>query len=160
MNPIVVGIAEFRFAEPPRKLVTYGLGSCVAITLFSRQAAVGAMAHVMLPLAYGSEGDGSAGKFADSAVAAMVREMGRRGIGPAGLEAKMAGGADMFAGHFEGTGRRIGARNILATLKALNSFQIRLLSQDVGGNAGRTVEFDLMTGILLVRTIRGGEKEL
>lgn len=160
MNHLVVGIAEFKFAEPPHKLVTYGLGSCVGIVLYSKEAIVGSMAHVMLPLAYSDEDNETPGKFADSAVAAMVQQMEIRGIGPPQLVAKIAGGADMFAGQFMGTGRRIGARNILAARKALDSFGIRLVAQDVGGTAGRTVEFTTETGLFMVRTLRGGVMEL
>ena len=160
MSPIVVGISEIRFAEPPQKLVTYGLGSCVAIALFSREAVVGSMAHVMLPLAFGDGNNETPGKFADTAVAAMVRKMEARGIGPPQLIGKIAGGADMFAGQFRGTGRRIGARNVLSARKALDTFGIRLLAQDVGGTAGRTVEFIAETGLFKVRTLRGEVKEL
>jgi chemotaxis protein CheD len=160
MSPIVVGISDIRFAEPPQKLVTYGLGSCVAIVLFSREAVVGSMAHVMLPLACGDGNNETPGKFADTAVAAMVQKMEARGIGPPQLIGKIAGGADMFAGQFRGTGRRIGARNILSTRKALDTFGIRLLAQDVGGTAGRTVEFIAETGLFTVRTLRGEVKEL
>ena len=154
MSQIVVGIGEIKFAEPPHKLVTYGLGSCVAIALYSKKAIIGSMAHVMLPLAYSDEKNETPGKFADSAVAAMVQQMEIRGVGSSQLTAKITGGADMFAGQFKGTGRRIGARNILATRKTLDNFGIRLVAQDVGGSAGRTVEYTIETGLLMVRTLR------
>lgn len=160
MNQIVVGIAEFKLAEPPGVLVTYGLGSCVAIALHSGKAAVGSLAHIMLPLAYEKEENRSPGKFADSAVAAMVRQMGTRGIEPSGLVAKIAGGAQMFAGQFKGPGRRIGVRNILAVQKALSNFEIRLVAQDVGGTAGRTVEFTTGTGRFVIKTLKGEVREL
>ncbi|MCJ7498701.1 chemotaxis protein CheD [bacterium] len=161
MSHIVVGIAEFKFAEPPHKLVTYGLGSCVAITCYAKEAIIGSMAHVLLPHAYSSSHDNEApGKFADSAVAAMVQQMEIRDIGPSRLIAKIAGGADMFAGQFMGSDRCIGARNILAARKALDKFGIRLVAQDVGGTAGRTVEFATESGLLVVRTLRGEVKQL
>jgi chemotaxis protein CheD len=160
MSLVVVGIAELKFAQPPHKLVTYGLGSCVAIVLHSREAVVGSMAHVMLPLAHRNGESESPGKFADSAVAAMVCQMEIMGVRPPELVAKIAGGADMFAGQFKGTGRRIGSRNILAAQRSLESFGIRLVAQDVGGTSGRTVEFATETGILMIRTLRGGVKEL
>jgi len=160
MNHVVVGIAEIKFAEPPHKLVTYGLGSCVAIAYYCKEAVVGSMAHIMLPLAYKVDDNEAPGKFADSAVEEMVRQMETRDIGPSRLIAKIAGGADMFAGQFKGTDRRIGARNILATRKALDNYGIRLVAQDVGGTAGRTVEFSTETGQLMVRTLRGAVKEL
>ncbi|UCF88414.1 MAG: chemotaxis protein CheD [bacterium] len=160
MRSIIVGIAELKFAEPPDKLVTYGLGSCIAITLHAGEAALGSMAHILLPMAHTGKENASPGKFADSAVTAMVREMGEREIGPSDLIAKIAGGADMFAGQFKGTGRRIGERNILAVRKALSDNGIGLAAEDVGGTAGRTVEFDTQTGVLTVRTLRGNVVEL
>ena len=160
MSNIVVGIAEFKFAEPPNKLVTYGLGSCVAITCYAKEPIIGSMAHILLPHAYSAHDNEAPGKFADSAVAAMVQQMETRGIGPSRLIAKIAGGADMFAGQFMGTDRCIGARNILAARKALDKFGIRLVAQDVGGNAGRTVEFATESGLLVVRTLRGEVKQL
>jgi chemotaxis protein CheD len=160
MNSVVVGIAEFKFAEPPQKLVTYGLGSCVAIVLYCREAVIGSMAHVMLPLAYRDLDSEAPGKFADSAIAAMVRQMEIRGIVVSRMEAKIAGGADMFAGQIQGTGRRIGARNVLAARKALDNFGVRLVAQDVGGTVGRTVEFCTENGLFTVRTLRGDVKEL
>lgn len=160
MNSVIVGIAEYKFAEPPQKLVTLGLGSCVAIVLYSREAVIGTMAHVMLPLAYKDQENETPGKFADSAVAVMVRQMEIRGIVPSRIVAKMAGGADMFADQFKGAGRRIGARNVLAARKALDNFGVRLVAQDVGGISGRTVEFITETGLFTVRTLKGGVKEL
>jgi chemotaxis protein CheD len=160
MSNIVVGIAEFKFAEPPQKLVTYGLGSCVAITCYAKEAFIGSMAHILLPHAYSAHDNEAPGKFADSAVAAMVQQMEIRDIGPSRLIAKIAGGADMFAGQLMGTDRCIGARNILAARKALDKFGIRLVAQDVGGTAGRTVEFATENGLLMVRTLRGEVKQL
>jgi len=160
MSPVVVGIADLKFAEPPHKLVSYGLGSCVAIVLHSKEDILGAMAHIMLPLAYSHRDHETPGKFADTAVAAMVHQVEARGLGPSRFVAKLAGGADMFAGHFKGTGRRIGARNILAARKTLDHFGIRLVAQDVGGTAGRSVEFSIETGLLTVRTLRGEVKEM
>jgi chemotaxis protein CheD len=160
MNSVVVGMSEFKFAEPPFKLVTYGLGSCVAIVLFSREAFVGAMAHIMLPLAYKEKDNEAPGKFADSAIAAMVRQMEIRGIVVSRIEAKIAGGADMFAGQIQGIGRRVGARNVLAVRRTLDYFGVRLGAQDVGGTFGRTAEFSTETGLLTVRTLRGAVKQL
>ena len=160
MSSIVVGIAEFKFAESPQRLITYGLGSCVAIILHALENTVGSMAHIMLPLAYNKENIETPGKFADSSIAVMVQEMEIRGMGPSQLVAKIAGGADMFAGQFRGTGGRIGARNVLAARKTLDNFGIRLVAQDVGGATGRTVEYLPETGQVTVRTLWGEVKEL
>jgi chemotaxis protein CheD len=160
MKPVVVGISEFHLAQKPGKLVTYGLGSCVAVVLYAQESGVGSMAHVMLPMAYDRDDTDTPGKFADTAVASMVQMLEQKGITPPQIVAKMTGGADMFAGQFKGKGRRIGARNILSARKVLDNFGIRLVAQDVGGTVGRTAEFATATGVLTVRTLRGGLKEL
>ncbi len=160
MNRIVVGIAQYNIGRAPQKLVTYGLGSCVAVVLHSVEIGVGCMAHVMLPYAFDEVETGTPGKFADTAVAEMVRQMEARGTGPSRLSAKIAGGADMLAGQFKGPGASIGARNVLAVRSILETFGINLAAQDVGGTAGRTVEFTIETGLFMVRTLNGGVKEL
>ena len=160
MKPVVVGISEIRFAAQPERLVTYGLGSCVAVVLFSPEQKVGAMAHVMLPMAINDRGDAPSGKYADAAVLFMVREFAQRGMAARDLVAKLTGGADMFAGRVTGLSRRIGARNVLAARKTLENHGVVILAQDVGGNEGRTAEFSTDTGYLLVRTLRGGVREI
>jgi chemotaxis protein CheD len=160
MKPVIVGISDLQLAQKPGKLVTYGLGSCVAVVLYAQESGVGSMAHVMLPLAYDRDDTDTPGKFADTAVASMVQMLEQKGITPPQIVAKMTGGADMFAGQVKGKGRRIGARNILSARKVLDNFGIRLVAQDVGGTVGRTAEFATTTGVLTVRTLRGGMKEL
>lgn len=53
---------------------------------------------------------------------------------------------------------RIGARNVQAVKETLKLFNIPLLSEDTGGNYGRTIEFSSETGMLLVKTIGYGTK--
>ena len=160
MNTVIVGISDIKFAEFPQVLVTYGLGSCVAIILHAREARIGSMAHIMLPEAHSDEVNLTPGKFADTAIAFMASEMNSRGIEPPQMVAKITGGADMFSGQFNGRGRRIGARNILSAQKVLDDLGILLVAQDVGGMVGRSVEFSVETGSLTVRTLQGGIKEL
>ena len=160
MKEITVGISDLQFAEYPIKLITFGLGSCVAITLYAADIKAGFMAHAMLPAVYEGHQIITPGKFADTAVDYMVYEMSLKGILPSGMVAKIAGGADMFSGQIYGKGRRIGSRNIFSARRSLESFGIPLVAQDVGGTVGRTVEFTTETGLLTVRTLHGGVKEL
>ena len=51
---------------------------------------------------------------------------------------------------------RIGPRNILAVKKELTELDIELIAEDVGGNSGRTIEFDPETSMLEVRTVNQG----
>lgn len=55
---------------------------------------------------------------------------------------------------------RIGMRNIAATKETLKKLNIPLVSEDTGGNYGRTIELYSETGILLVKTIGYGTKQI
>jgi chemotaxis protein CheD len=160
VNLVTVGIAEIRLGESPDRLVTYGLGSCVAIVLYHARSGTAAMAHVMLPMAFECDESVNPAKYADTAVMQMVHMMGRRGIAPGSLAAKMAGGADMFAGLARGKSRQIGERNVLTARKTLRNGGIVLEAEDTGGNLGRSVEFDTSTGRMTVRTLRKDVKVL
>jgi chemotaxis protein CheD len=76
------------------------------------------------------------------------------------LVAKLVGAAQMF--QFEGTvePRRVGARNLQATLAILEQFRIPVISQDTGGSYGRTLIVDAATGRMRVRAVRLEEKVL
>ena len=51
---------------------------------------------------------------------------------------------------------RIGPRNVEAVKNQLANLHIVLVGEDVGGNSGRTIEFDPNTGILQIRTVNKG----
>ena len=160
MKPVIVGISEYAIVSSPRKLITYGLGSCVAIVLYDPVRQTGAMAHVMLPLAFEGRDTEKPGKYADTAISAMVKDLDQQGIPAGDLTAKLAGGAEMFSGKYQGMTRRIGPRNVMASIEALGYHGVPIAGQDVGGTMGRSVEFHTDSGTLLVRTLRGRMVEL
>ena len=95
MKQIRVNIADYAVSAGPITLATIGLGSCVAIVLHDACAGVGAMAHVLLPNEALSRERDTPGKFASTAVPAMLtrmRELGARD----GIGARLVGGASMF----------------------------------------------------------------
>ena len=83
------------------------------------------------------------------------------GIGAkkARITAKIVGGAHMFAG-IKGNTMDIGARNITAVKTKLKEERIKIVGEDLGGSNGRTIRFDLVSGKVLVKTVRGVDKEL
>jgi chemotaxis response regulator CheB len=68
-------------------------------------------------------------------------------------------GAYMFSG-IKGNTRNIGERNITAVKKKLKEKHIKIVGEDLGGSNGRTVRFGLISGKVLVKTVRGTDKEL
>ncbi|MES7047941.1 hypothetical protein U6S72_12225, partial [Cutibacterium acnes] len=55
---------------------------------------------------------------------------------------------------------RIGPRNVEACKDVLKREGIRILSEDTGGNCGRTIEMDCSTGELHIRTVNQGVKAI
>jgi chemotaxis protein CheD len=153
----VVGIADLCTAGPGEVLAAVGLGSCVAVAIRDSSRRRGALAHVMLPRQ--SDGRRREGenmrKYADAAVTAAVRTLESAGCRRADMEAKNAGGASIFDLGRGTEGGDIGARNVEAAVRALESEGVRLLATDVGGREGRTVEYSVDTGELAVKTVRG-----
>ena len=121
------------------------LGSCVGVSLYQPRLKVGVFAHVVLPDSAGREG--TPGKFADTAIPAMLKLLREMGAGSYGLIAKLAGGANMFGG----TGpMQIGDANVEAVTRALKLAGIRVAAQEVGGTKGRRVVFDCSSGTMTV----------
>jgi len=156
--PVVhVGVADIAVVTTRHLLVSSALGSCISVALFDRATRVGGLAHVMLPAQFSPNGQHPAGKFADVAIPAVVEEMRLAGAVSARLVAKIAGGAEMFVvSGMVG----IGERNTLAVKQVLRDSGIRVVGADTGGHHARTVEFDTGTGIVTVRSVRYGVKEL
>lgn len=166
---VSVGVAEYHVTHNPHVLVCFGLGSCVGVALYDRKKRIGGLAHVMLPDSKAISRRGSPGKFADTAVQSMVREMEKLGSRRKDIVAKIAGGACMF--HIPGAinpknvpgpclGMQIGERNVEAVKKALKELGIPLVAEDTGGDHGRTMRFRVSDGKVTVSSIRHGIKEL
>ncbi|NHN28359.1 chemotaxis protein CheD [Paenibacillus agricola] len=160
-NYIKVGMADLNVTHLTGVLKTTGLGSCVGLTLYDSKAMVAGMAHVMLPTSdIAREGKLNLAKYADTAIPDMIEKMVSLGASIRRLEAKMAGGAQMFAFAGNSDTMRIGPRNVESCKAMLLKYSIPLKSEDTGGNYGRTVEFNCETGILLIRSVQQGVKEL
>ncbi len=153
MGEILVGIGEFRVAKG-QVLKTIGLGSCVALALYDPSQRIGGLAHVMLPRS--NNGTVRSAKYADQAIEMMLERMEMLGSDRSRVIAKIAGGAQVFK-HMTMDVLRIGDRNVEAIRQTLRDFGIRLVSEDVGGNQGRTVYFFTTDGRMLVKYSGGGE---
>ena len=148
-EPVQVGISELVVTEGDDTLKSYGLGSCLAIALYDPETGIGGLAHTMLPDGdAASNSDRKPGKYADTAIRAMLRRMVERGATYTDVEAKIAGGSDMF--QFDSFEESVGTRNADAARAELEKLGVPLVAEDVGGSHGRTVEFTPETGTLLV----------
>jgi chemotaxis protein CheD len=157
---VSVAIGQWAVATAPVKIQTL-LGSCVGVVLYDRVARVGGLAHIVLPSSRGSADH--PGKFADTAVPAMIVEIERQLKAQARgrLVAKLLGGASMFpTGDQSNPALNIGQMNQEAVEQILGEMRIPIVARDLGGGCGRHLTLDTASGIVGIRVPGGASYEL
>lgn len=147
----VVGLGDLYVSQQKdTKLLTFGLASCVGVTLYHGGKQVAGMIHVVLPSPINLEHQEAhkKGYFATTGLPRLIGEMTKYGCPVSELIARVYGGAvqsgpDLF---------QIGQRNSEAVLKILREMGLRIQAVDVGGTESRTLLFDVDTGQVLVKT--------
>lgn len=159
VNVEKVGIADMKIVNAPDLIRTSGLGSCVGVVIYDLEKKIAGLAHVMLPESAISKVVGfNPAKYADTAVSELTANLLLKGARKTALRAKIAGGAQMFPFSSTNDMMRIGPRNVEVVKKELIRHNIRLISEDTGGNNGRTIEFDPNKGTLLIKMVNKGTK--
>lgn len=153
---IRVKVADYAVAGGSTVLITVGLGSCVAIVLHDPQAHVGGLAHVLLPSTGMSQDRSNRAKFPSTAVPLLCDRMQALGARTGRMRARIVGGASMFTSLLSATGLQIGERNVVATRAALEHAGIPIIAQEVGGDYGRSVYFNVDDGRLVVKSLKAG----
>ena len=147
-----VRMGELAVARDDEVLAAIGLGSCIGVALLDRDARVAGLAHVILPEPVGGR-EGGPGRFATTAVPALLEAMEGAGASRARMVAKIAGGASMFRGLSPQGVAAIGERNAAAVRGALERLGIRLVGEDIGGTWGRTVHVQASDGSYIVSNV-------
>lgn len=156
-DTIKVGIADMKICRIPDKITTIGLGSCVGVVLYDHASKTAGLVHIMLPDSTKIKNNQNKMKFADSGIELLIVKLENMGIKRGNLKAKIAGGAKMF--DFSSTTElgSIGDKNIAAVRNTLKNYGIKIISEDVGLNYGRTIVFDPDTEELTV--IKAGKQK-
>ncbi|HHU05248.1 MAG TPA: chemotaxis protein CheD [Clostridiales bacterium] len=155
---IVVGISEYNTAKNGDVLVTYALGSCVGICLYDVKTKVAGLSHVMLPSSAGFNVTfEQEGKFADTAIKRLLQLMIKEGALQSRITAKIAGGAQMFAGLNNSSLSNIGQRNVAAVKAELMKLRIPIVAEDTGKDYGRTQYFYSEDGRMTIKSATKGE---
>ncbi|MBM7692241.1 chemotaxis protein CheD [Peribacillus deserti] len=158
---VKVGIADMDIVESPGSIRTSGLGSCVGVVIYDPNKEIAGLAHVMLPDSSLSKGKTiNLAKYADTAVPGLLNLLLEAGAYPGFLKAKIAGGAQMFQFSSGNELLRIGPRNVQAVKQQLERLKIPIMSEDTGGNSGRTIEFNPKLGIMNIRTVNKGVTDI
>lgn len=150
MPRLVVRVGECLVHAPPALLVTIGLGSCVAVVLHDTRTGIGGLAHVLLPVPAAGKPARPEGRYAVSAIPALLREMATLGASRPTISGRLVGGASMFANLVAPGTIQIGTRNVVATTEALAIEGIPLVGAATGGDFGRSVELLLPEGTVRI----------
>ncbi len=152
VSEIRVGIGEVKVVRGDVILSAYGVGSCVVIVFYEAQTRTGGLAHILLP--HGADGSF---KHPKGAIEELLRHFSEMGIEKKQIIAKIVGGSTMFGELLQTS---IGERNVLETKEQLKRHSIPLVAEDVHGNWGRTIFFNVSTGEVLIKSYRQGEKKI
>ncbi len=137
-----------------------GLGSCVAVVLYDAISRVGGLAHVLLPdPSYSSEPE-KHWRYASTAIPGLVRELEAAGADRRRITARLVGGACMFQDLLPQNQPHLGERNVGAARAALARDGITVVAEEVGGDFGRAIHFDLNDGRLRISSYRHGHVEI
>ena len=148
---ITVGMGDLQVSnDPDSVLVTYALGSCIAVVLYDAVRRAGGMIHYMLPNSAitPEKARDRPAMFADTGVPLLFEQMYALACRKPDLIVKVVGGASI---HDENGTFEIGKRNYVILRKMFWKVGVSVAAEDVGGTTSRTTRLDLSTGKTTVR---------
>lgn len=143
---IIVGVGDCKWSDSPDEvLVTYALGSCIAIAIHDPVAGVAGLLHFALPDSRGHRDRAAANPyyFADTGIPILFKSAYRMGAAKQRLSVRLAGGASTM---FEDDHFQIGQKNHTAARRILWRAGVLIAAENVGGAESRTVRLDARTG--------------
>jgi len=154
----VILVGDMKVGKEQDILVTHALGSCLGLMIYDPAVKVGGLLHAMLPLSRinPQKAEANPFMFVDTGVPELFKSVYEMGGQKARLVVKAAGcgqplgNNEMF---------KIGERNYTVLKKLLWKNGVLLESEDIGGNASRTVHFEISTGQVMISS-SGTKKKL
>ena len=159
MNTVVVSTADCKVSgDPGSTLVTYGLGSCIALAVHDPVANVSGMLHFMLPDSTidRTKAEANPFMFADTGIPRLINAAYERGAEKRRLKIWAVGGAQVLD---KENCFQIGKRNQLAMRKILWKGGLFVGGEEVGGTHSRTVRLETDSGRLTIYS-DGVQREL
>ena len=157
---IEVNMGEMKIAKTPDVLITRGLGSCLGITLYDPIKKIGTMAHAMLPDINRAKAQSNPNRFVNSVVENMLGELKKENCFKKNLQVKLFGGAHMFSFIAKDNLLNVGEKNIEMAKDVFQKQGMAIVAEELGGSIGRTIELDLESGKVLIKTISIGSREV
>ena len=156
---LTVEISDLKVtADPDALLVTYALGSCIAVMVHDPVRVAGGMIHYMLPLSETSPEKARVrpAMFGDTGIPLLFRSLHGLGCDKRNLVVKGAGGGAI---HDDRGLFSIGKRNYAVLREIFSKAGVFIRAEDVGGARSRTARLQVRTGRCTVAS-QGEEVEL
>jgi chemotaxis protein CheD len=160
MNQLVVGVGDAGVSSDPDSVIlTYALGSCIAVMLLDPVAKVAGMVHYMLPESSLSseKANSRPWMFADTGIPLLLQVTLKSGADKRRLLVFAAGGAQVMD---DNNVFNIGKRNCLALRKVLWKSGLAPHCEDTGGTEARTVRMEVGAGRVWSRGPGGELREM
>ena len=152
-----VGLGEIAVSQNRDEiLVAFGLGSCVGIGAYDPIKGIAGLLHAVLPEPLNGS-DLTSTKYVSNGIDKLFEEMIKKGAVKERLIIRIAGGANMLTSPGLSKTFDIGTRNIVKAQSVLEAQRMKIVSQNIGGNIGRTFRVYVFDGKMTIRMI--GEKE-
>ncbi|MBU0632757.1 chemotaxis protein CheD [bacterium] len=145
-NSTFIHVGQLHVDAAPRAISTV-LGSCVAVCLYDKKLGIGGMNHYLLPF-WNGNGLQSV-KFGNISIPKLIKVMQEQGSSAKSIEAKIFGGASMSISSSDNM--MIGEKNILVAREILKEYKIAIVAEDIGGQNGRKIQFNLEHGKVLLK---------
>ena len=158
LSSLVVGISDCKVTrEADAVLVTYALGSCIAVTMHDPLTKVSRMLRAAESAVDFKKAEQNPFMFADTGIPRLIEALRAAGGDGKRMVVRLTGGAQVLdsQGVFQ-----IGKRNYLAARKILWKAGILVAAEAVGGEVSRTTRLEVGSGRLWVREGGATEREL
>jgi chemotaxis protein CheD len=160
VSSMIVGISDCKVTKDAESvLVTYALGSCIAVAMHDPVSKVSGLLHYMLPESAidAKKAEQNPFMFADTGILRMMETLKAAGGDGKRMVVRLTGGAQVLdsQGVFQ-----IGKRNYLAARRILWKAGILIAGEAVGGEVSRTTRLEVGSGRVWVREGGGTEREL
>jgi chemotaxis protein CheD len=153
MAEVYLQPGELFFAREPTVIRTI-LGSCVGATFWSSKLGIGALFHAQLPKRPNAASTASDGRYVDSSIREIARQLDKTHVLRSEVEVKVFGGADVLRGASDILVRpTVGSLNCDAALEFLSKEGFIVVASSLRGTRGRKIQFHTGTGEVLVRNL-------
>lgn len=147
MKDLYICFGEIGFNNKKPLLIRTTVGACVSVCIWDQVEKQGGLCHYnLLSMEDRISANEPLNNVGVKAIRALLKKFKRQGSSINNLMATIVGGANLSFGSSDKKRHDVGERNISVARDILLEFGIPIISKSVGGNVGRRIQFDSVTG--------------